>query len=253
MPKSLKNATNLLGKIKLSSLARRYVQKHGIDPVAIQGSGPGKRIMATDVLQYLELPKTSFPSEDPVCLAEEIPNVPFSRLSIPVSLKALNPVKNYLNKNSQPAQEYNLDDFIIRACIKALIKTPPLEYPHNSLSDSLSFNLIESQNTFKQLTHLNSFSLLALSKQRQSLPVQVISDATASMSYIQDSDISIESIADLPIPTQILVIAPQYNVTDAQDITVNLYFNPEIILHNKVQILAKEIKTLLETPSLFLL
>jgi pyruvate dehydrogenase E2 component (dihydrolipoamide acetyltransferase) len=65
-------------RVKASPLARRIASEHGVDLSAVQGTGPGGRIVERDVLAYLERRGEAAPA--PAAPEEEYEDVPLNRM-----------------------------------------------------------------------------------------------------------------------------------------------------------------------------
>lgn len=149
------------GAVKVSPLARRMAEEHGIDLSQLQGSGPGGRIVRDDIEDYLEAqraaPATAAPASQPAAPAEpaaaETPapsledaevvalsqmqktvarrmaeakqTVPHFYISSEIDMTDALAMRQTLNEAlSEDGVKISVNDMIIKACALALEKLP---------------------------------------------------------------------------------------------------------------------------------
>jgi pyruvate dehydrogenase E2 component (dihydrolipoamide acetyltransferase) len=155
------------GRIKVSPLARRMAEEHGIDLQQIQGTGPGGRIVRDDIQDFLEqqraqpapaataqapapaapeAPAPAAPSEEEEIVAltsmqktivrrmtESKQNVPHIYIRNEVDMTDALALRQTLNANAgEGGVKISVNDLIVKACALALEKFPEV---NTSLKD----------------------------------------------------------------------------------------------------------------------
>ncbi|MEJ2008524.1 MAG: dihydrolipoamide acetyltransferase family protein [Acidobacteriota bacterium] len=133
------------GRILASPLARRIARESGLDLAAIQGSGPGGRIIRRDVegalaegapmrapagpqlvppgVEYRDEPLSQMRKTIAARLTQSLGPVPHFYLTIEVDMKKAKELREAANKlNSELKLTYN--DIIVKACATALTQHP---------------------------------------------------------------------------------------------------------------------------------
>lgn len=145
-------------RIKISPLAKKIAAKKGIDTSLIKGTGPGGRIVASDIENYT--PQTSAPStgntmanailptytdQDTVTplsgmrkiIAERLltskQTVPHFYLHIEVDTAPLMQLRKQVNAQAETTHgnKYSVNDFIVKALISACQKVPAINAAFN--------------------------------------------------------------------------------------------------------------------------
>ncbi|QSR86723.1 pyruvate dehydrogenase complex dihydrolipoamide acetyltransferase [Candidatus Methylacidiphilum infernorum] len=152
-------------RIKSSPLARKIAEEEGIDLSAVQGTGPGGRIVKRDVLQKVEQKKKMLPVQEPSALSprpspgvKKIPlslmrekiakrllesktTIPHFYLETEIVVTALSQLRNELNQYySQHEQpwKFTYNDFILKATIEAIKRVPAVNASWNG--DSILYH-----------------------------------------------------------------------------------------------------------------
>jgi len=132
---------SLVGRIKISPLAKKLAQAKGIDPAHITGSGPSGRIVRADVLAAEKSPPGrlhSGPVQDdavvPVSnmraviarrLVEAKSQIPHFYLEIEIDAGPLLDLRSRLNASlEKDGVKLSVNDFILKASAEALCRVP---------------------------------------------------------------------------------------------------------------------------------
>lgn len=145
-------------RIKSSPLARKIAGEEGIDLSAVQGTGPGGRIVKRDILEKVEQKKKMLPVQEPGVISSrpspgvtKIPlslmrekiakrllesktTIPHFYLETEIVVTALSQLRNELNQYySQHEQpwKFTYNDFILKATIEAIKRVPAVNASWN--------------------------------------------------------------------------------------------------------------------------
>lgn len=149
------------GRVKASPLARKIAAEAGIDLQAVEGTGPGGRIVEADVREAIErgvapqraaasgiqpaVPQPVVPGTDrPLSpmrkiiarrLVESKQQIPHFYLSIDVDMRAATRLRAEFNGSVDEDRKISFNDLVVRACALALEKMPEMSSQLNG--DSL--------------------------------------------------------------------------------------------------------------------
>ncbi|MEW5977647.1 MAG: pyruvate dehydrogenase complex dihydrolipoamide acetyltransferase [Acidobacteriota bacterium] len=139
------------GRIKASPLARKLAAKLGIDLAAVEGSGPGGRIIQEDVLSAAESqpsaavspPAATAPAPTPEAEFETIALTPMRRVIAQRMVESKSQVPHFYltaeydagplmalraqanaSLEAAGADKLSVNDFILKACVEALRRVP---------------------------------------------------------------------------------------------------------------------------------
>ncbi|HUZ46539.1 MAG TPA: dihydrolipoamide acetyltransferase family protein [Terriglobia bacterium] len=145
------------GRILASPLARRLARDAGIDLSAIQGSGPGGRIIRRDVEgastagpmrvprmmpspqgpEYRDEPLSSMRKIIAQRLAQSLGPVPHFYLTIEVDMRKAKELRESVN-NINPDLKLGFNDIIVKACASALTQHPDVNASY--MGESIRFH-----------------------------------------------------------------------------------------------------------------
>jgi pyruvate dehydrogenase E2 component (dihydrolipoamide acetyltransferase) len=145
-------APETTGRVKASPLARKVAEEHGIDLRAVQGTGPGGRIIEADVTDAV---KQGTPAAAPAAapqyapapapaavqpgterklsqmrkviakrLTESKQTIPHFYLTIEVDMRAAFRLRKEFNNSVEEDRKISFNDLVVRACALALMKHP---------------------------------------------------------------------------------------------------------------------------------
>lgn len=122
---------------RVSPLARRLAQEHGVDIATVQGSGPGGRIVKEDILRAAEARKAAAPEGRIVPLSmlrqtiarrmtQSFQQAPHFYLSVEADAAALEAARARLGPPVETAtgEHLTLTDLLIKLCAQALEEQP---------------------------------------------------------------------------------------------------------------------------------
>lgn len=133
------------GRVFASPLAKKIAQEKGIELAALQGSGPGGRVVAQDVsmvtpavaaaaaaptpvfapgTEFTDIPLTNVRKVIAKRLLESKQTIPHYYLSVDIRVDDLLEVRKQLNLDSDGAYKLSVNDFILKACALACKKVP---------------------------------------------------------------------------------------------------------------------------------
>lgn len=139
------------GRVKASPLARKVAAEHGVDLRAVQGTGPGGRIIEADVEEALRsrpaaapapayTPPASIPStltgeRRPMSTMRKViarrlqqskQTIPHFYLTIEVDMRSAFRLRKEFNASVEEDRRISFNDMVVRACALALLKFPQL-------------------------------------------------------------------------------------------------------------------------------
>jgi len=129
------------GRVFASPLAKKIAREKGIELSALQGSGPGGRVVAQDVsvatpavavptpafapgAEYTDIPLTNIRKVIAKRLLESKQTIPHYYLSVDIRVDDLLEVRKQLNLDSDGEYKLSVNDFILKACALACKKVP---------------------------------------------------------------------------------------------------------------------------------
>jgi pyruvate dehydrogenase E2 component (dihydrolipoamide acetyltransferase) len=146
-------------RVKASPLARKVAAEYGVDLRAVQGTGPGGRIVEADVEEARQRGPASVPAQPtaappsreqpapPVSaaplagterrmspvrkiiarrLVESKQTIPHFYLTLDVDMRAAWRLRKQYNESSEEERKVSFNDLVVRACVLALEKFPQL-------------------------------------------------------------------------------------------------------------------------------
>lgn len=130
------------GRVFASPLAKKIAQEKGIDLAALQGSGPGGRVVAQDVsvatptpvtaptpafapgTEFTDFPLSNVRKVIARRLLESKQTIPHYYLSVDIRVDDLLEVRKQLNLESDGSYKLSVNDFVLKACALACKKIP---------------------------------------------------------------------------------------------------------------------------------
>ncbi|CAH3015314.1 unnamed protein product [Porites evermanni] len=131
------------GRVFASPLAKKIAREKGIELAALQGSGPGGRVVAQDVTvatpavaavaptpvvapgaDFTDIPLTNVRKVIAKRLLESKQTIPHYYLSVDIQVDDLLEVRKQLNLDSNGAYKLSVNDFVLKACALACKKVP---------------------------------------------------------------------------------------------------------------------------------
>jgi pyruvate dehydrogenase E2 component (dihydrolipoamide acetyltransferase) len=149
-------------RVKASPLARKLAEEHGIDLRQVQGTGPGGRVIRENVESFVQGGGRAAPAQQPAATeqaakpaapapaapaaapAEEVvpmsrmrraiaramtdsqPGTPHIYVTIEVDMGAAMQLRKQINDSGASPTKISVNDFVVKAAAKALLKVPAL-------------------------------------------------------------------------------------------------------------------------------
>lgn len=255
-------------QIKCSPLAAKLVEKAGINPATLQGTGPRGKIMASDVKSAMQ------PQNTPARRVQTPPVPKDTQRAVRIDnfyLYSLEANMAYLAAISTPIAvqcekliggRYSLFDYVVRAAVKACLSEPEWLAEDKAVQLLMALDKGEKCIFIENASDKTIYNIATarLAAPATGLPVQ---DTMKPNILLCDSGVHVDTLrSSLPqMPHSIINIGgttPKTGIEAGRPVSklilpVTLYVNANILPENKASKIAAEFKTLLENPVLLLL
>ncbi len=220
------------GRIKASPLARRMAREHGLDLSAIQGSGPGGRIVKRDIQAVLEAPRPAAAPSAPAAAAQAVEpsrlrqaiarrmveakqQVPHFYVTHEFRMDALLEARRRINRQLEgEGLKLSVNDFLVKAAALALREFPNLNASlvegrivrHGDINIG---NAVAVENGLLTVVCRNADqkSLRQISREVRAMAAQVRAGKVRS-EYIEGSTFSISNLGMYDVEHFIAIINP---------------------------------------------